>query len=106
MLILFSIPMLVAADFTDNFDDGNLDGWIAIDEDDLGDKGPSQWKVENGALVQTSNIWGDATDTVAIGTFLIYDLQEFISFTLEADITPNVWVLCGVGRIELTTIVS
>ena len=52
-------------------------------------EGEAQWKVENGALVQTSNIWGDATDTVAIGTFLIYDLQEFISFTLEADITPN-----------------
>lgn len=74
-----------------NFEDGKLDAWIAVDETDLGDKGPSAWAIASGpidnkAIVQTSNIWGDATDTVAIGTFLIYNKAEFTNFIFECDV--------------------
>jgi hypothetical protein len=41
---------------SDNFDDGNYSGWVIVD--DGTNLRPSKWAVENGALVQTSEIWG------------------------------------------------
>ncbi|MBM3213427.1 hypothetical protein FJZ36_00700 [Candidatus Poribacteria bacterium] len=83
-----------AAPIKINWEDGKLDAWSAVDEKDLGDKGPSNWVIAAGpidgkALNQTSNIWGDATDTVAIGTFFIYNAAEFVSFTLDADVVAQ-----------------
>lgn len=42
--------------FYDNFDDGNYAGWTVTDDVEP-QYGPSRWVVENGVLVQKSNIW-------------------------------------------------
>jgi len=42
--------------FFENFDDGNFNGW-QITDDPEPQSGPSNWVVQNGVLVQTSNIW-------------------------------------------------
>ena len=42
--------------FSDSFEDGNLDGWQIVDDPEP-QSGPSDWAVENGILVQKSNIW-------------------------------------------------
>ncbi|MDQ1317912.1 MAG: hypothetical protein QG588_1567 [Candidatus Poribacteria bacterium] len=87
----FIVPSATVINFT--FEDGNMIGWTPIDEPPalLGGEGPSRWGVADGpisgkALVQTSNIWGDKPDVIALGTFLIYDLQEFTEFVMEFDI--------------------
>jgi hypothetical protein len=96
-----------AADLSFDFEDGQLGKWVAVDEKDLGDPGPSKWVVQKGpiagnALMQTSNIWGDATDTVPIGTFCIYDGAEFGNFVLDVDVVAGdndgmgvVWAYTG-----------
>ena len=40
-------------------------------------------------MTQNSNIWGDATDAVAIGSFVIYDKAEWADFALEVDVLAN-----------------
>ncbi len=42
--------------FYDNFDDGDFNGWKVTDDVEP-QSGPSEWVVENGVLVQKSNIW-------------------------------------------------
>lgn len=42
--------------FYDNFDDGDFNGWVITDDVEP-QYGPSNWAVENGVLVQRSNIW-------------------------------------------------
>lgn len=42
--------------FKNNFTSPDLRGWTVVDEGDL--EAPSDWLVYNGALAQTSNIWG------------------------------------------------
>ncbi len=41
---------------TDDFSDGNMEGWSVIDEG--GNSSPSNWNVQNGNLRQSSNIYG------------------------------------------------
>jgi len=86
----FALPSPISLSFT--FEDSNMVGWTPVDEPPLllGVPGPSRWGVDDGpisgkALIQTSNIWGDKPDVIALGTFLIYDLQEFMDFTMEFD---------------------
>lgn len=87
--------VVFAADFSDDFNDGDMNGWITLDEppDLLNDKGPSMWTVQqspepgNGwALNQSSNIWGDPPDIIPMGTFAIYDLAEWVNFELSVDV--------------------
>jgi hypothetical protein len=87
----FVVGAASAQELKFTFEDGKLDAWLAVDETDLGDKGPSAWAIANSAIdgkaiVQTSNIWGDATDTVAIGTMLLYNKADFTNFVLECDV--------------------
>jgi hypothetical protein len=68
--------------------------WVFYDEEDLGDVGPSSWQIgasplDGDAMTQNSNIWGDATDAVAIGSFVIYDKAEWADFALEVDVLAN-----------------
>lgn len=72
--------------------------WVVYDEEDLGDRGPSSWQIagspgipplDGDAMSQNSNIWGDATDAVAIGSFVIYDKAEWSDFALEVDVLAN-----------------
>jgi len=97
-LLIFSfiaIYPLMPADFEENFNDGDMNGWIILDEPAklLNDKGPSNWNVmpspiaKNGfALNQANNIWGDPPDVIPLGTFAIYDLAEWVNFDLEANV--------------------
>jgi len=86
---------VIAADFIEDFDDGDMNGWITLDEPSklLNDKGPSNWAViqspvgKNGfAFNQASNIWGDPPDVVPLGTFAIYDLTEWVNFNLTVEV--------------------
>jgi len=86
----FIMPSPTLLSFT--FEEGNMIGWTPVDEPPalLGGEGPSRWGITDGpisgkALVQTSNIWGDKVDVIPLGTFLIYDLQEWTDFNMEFD---------------------
>jgi hypothetical protein len=85
-----------SADFSDDFEDGDTKGWTAVDEPLklLGDATPSNWTVQNSplsgkALNQSANTWGDATDTVPLGTSFIYDKAEWSNFTFEVEVLAN-----------------
>jgi hypothetical protein len=87
--------LALAVNLNEGFEDG-LDNWIVTDEPAklLNDKGPSNWVVAQGpfkgkALNQTTNIWGDSGDIVALGTFIIYDKMEFKNFDLSFDMQAN-----------------
>lgn len=100
LILLISIFSLIcnmtnAADFSEDFEKG-MDDWIVVDEPAnlLQDKGPSNWVVAtapiNGkALNQTTNIWGDVGDVVALGSFCIYDKQEWKDFEITFDMLAN-----------------
>ena len=106
--ILLSVTALVilllqseAADFKTDFEEKNIkigiaadSTWRTFDENSLGDQGPSSWEIKKGeikgnALSQSSNIWGDKTDTVAIGTVAVYTKQKWIDFVLDVDVLAN-----------------
>jgi hypothetical protein len=87
--------MSVQAQTVLDFEGGDLDDWLLIDEapKNLGDAGPSTWAIRNSqldldgnALFQGSNIWGSPGDTMLMGTFAIYTGEEFIDFILEIDV--------------------
>jgi len=95
------IMVLFIADITNaqmviDFEDGKLDDWEIIDDVDLGDMGPSTWQIrasqlglDGNALYQGSNIWGDATDSCLMGTFIIYTGEEFSDFIMEIDVAAD-----------------
>lgn len=96
VICLLVLPFyLMSADFSEDFNNGNMNGWITLDEPAklLSDKGPSNWVVmqspiQKFALNQTSNIWGDPPDVIPLGTFAIYDLAEWMDFELTVDVHP------------------
>ena len=84
LLFCWAISSAVPGDLKETFDNaevGTAPGegeWVVYDEESLGDRGPSSWTVISSpldviAMSQSSNIWGDVTDTIAIGSFVIYD---------------------------------
>jgi len=84
-----------SANLVEEFEKG-LDDWVVVDEPPalLNDKGPSNWVTEispfkGKALNQKTNIWGDVPDVVALGSFIIYDKQEFKNFDLSVDMQAN-----------------
>jgi len=86
----------IAADFSDDFEDGDMDGWVVVDDPDelMSDKSKSSWEVKAGpikgkAVYQGSNRWGDPTDQISLGTYLIYDKAEWTDFTFEFDTLAN-----------------
>ena len=98
----YSVSLAFSGDFEEEFSNSTVgmepgDGdWVVYDEPskDLGDKGPSSWSITGSPLdgkgmSQSSNIWGDATDAVAIGSFVIYDKEEWADFMLEVDVVAN-----------------
>jgi hypothetical protein len=99
LLLFYCTLFAFSDDFEENFSNaevGRKSGegdWVVYDEEDLGDRGPSSWAIASGldgkAMTQSSNIWGDATDTVAIGSFVIYDKAEWTDFALEVDVVAN-----------------
>jgi hypothetical protein len=67
--------------FTDNFNDGQADGWVAVDEGDR--LAPSIWRVRDGRLEQSAGIFGP--DSYAqenrAGTFLFYNNPRAFQWT-------------------------
>jgi len=62
----FGNPLL----FGDDFADGDLAGWLVVDEGTSG--GPSQWRVQSGAVVQTTNILLPGSGGIEhLGTYLL-----------------------------------
>ena len=95
LVIGLACNLAVAADLVEDFEKG-LDNWVVVDEPAqlLNDKGPSNWVTQPGpfnknALNQTTNIWGDAGDIVALGSFIIYDKAEFTDFDLTVEMQAN-----------------
>lgn len=99
ILLILIFPLICnitnSADFSEDFEKG-MDNWIAVDEPAnlLDDKGPSNWVVVSGpingkALNQTTNIWGDVGDVVALGSFCIYNKQEWENFEITFDMLAN-----------------
>jgi len=93
MLVLYSI--CIAADFSDDFEKG-MDNWVVVDDPDelMSDKSPSSWEVKAGpikgkAAYQGSNRWGDPTDQISLGTYLIYDKAEWADLSFEFDTVAN-----------------
>ncbi|SHH05541.1 protein of unknown function [Jatrophihabitans endophyticus] len=50
--------------FTDTFDNGRTDGWTAVTEGTAA--GPAKWVARNGALQQTSNVYGGSAAPTSI----------------------------------------
>jgi hypothetical protein len=91
LIIIFVARFCHADDFKTDFESGSINDWKVFDEKDLGDLGPSSWNIAAGqikgkALTQSSNIWGDKTDTVPIGTVIVYDKAEWTDFILDVDV--------------------
>lgn len=86
----YVLPSSTVVTFT--FEDSNMIGWVPVDEPpQLLSAGISRWSVDDGpisgkALIQTADIWGDKSDVVPLGTFVIYDLLELFDFVMEFDV--------------------
>ncbi|MBN2629644.1 MAG: hypothetical protein JXR75_03770 [Rhodobacteraceae bacterium] len=88
----------------DDFADGDLAGWAIVDEGTL--NGPSDWVVQNGALIQRSDIAstqqgtgsasysvaGDGPYVLRDGTYALRDdpgARDWTDYAFEATLTPN-----------------
>lgn len=101
LLFLFLLFIIVgnlamAANFTDDFESGDMASWVVVDDPDelMSDKSPSTWEIKGGpikgkAVYQGSNRWGDPTDQISLGTYLIYDEAEWTDFSLSFDVIAN-----------------
>lgn len=92
MALALGIGVASADDYAQNFDAVPKD-WSSVEEPAaiMGDATPGAWKSEKtglldgNALHQTSNAWGDKGDIYPLGTYFVYDGQEFRDFELEVD---------------------
>lgn len=62
----FSIDVSAAPSFllSDNFDDGNFDGWSIVDEGTS--NAPSAWSAATGTMIQSSNIFSFPADAASL----------------------------------------
>jgi hypothetical protein len=66
----------------DDFQTDELRGWSVVDEGE--NEGPSDWRIENGVLLQDSNIYTTTSDPVRPGTCLLYnDGYGLTNYTLQ-----------------------
>ena len=95
--IILSISLVTNSNagnvFVENFEDARIGDWLVYDELDknLSWKGPSDWKLKEGGidgigLYQGANLWGDPTDTIPIGSIIIYSKLKWTDFVLEVDV--------------------
>ena len=70
-----------AALVTDDFDDGDMVGWTVVDEGPVLE--PSNWRVLNGEVIQSANIYGPHTYAVTSrkGTFAFWNDPSALSWT-------------------------
>ena len=90
IIILCISGAAYAVTFID-FENGNLDDWEIIDDADLDPvNNASAWEIRESqlglsgkSLHQMKNIWGDATNSCLMGTFIIYKGEKFSNFDME-----------------------
>ena len=91
LVLIFSLSMFTSVQaqenisLFDNFDDGNADGWAFLD-DIQPQSGPGNWLVQNGMLLQTSNIWsyaGAAEFVYHLGTKAISGSMGWSDYSLN-----------------------
>ena len=109
----FTLTFSARAQTVLDFESGDLEpDWLVVDEKgaNLGDAGPSTWEIrksaiglDGNAVYQGSNIWGDKADAMLMGTFLLYQGEEYIDFILDIDVAAAdndgmglVWAYTGV----------
>ena len=90
ILALCLIPGLAHAQslpFTDDFDDGDYAGWQVVDDPEP-QSGPSEWVVEDGVLVQKSNIWAygpvELETKYHLGTHITAGDKAWTDYTFNA----------------------
>ena len=95
VMVMFC-TICMGGSFSDDFSDGDMEGWVVVDDPDnlMSDAAPSSWEVKGGpingqAVYQGSNRWGDPTDQISLGTYLIYDQAEWNDFIFEFDTVAN-----------------
>ncbi len=81
------VAELSASDASDDFDDGDYDGWLTVDEGGIG--GPSVWSAVSGEMVQSSNLYGgDGVSVDMPGTYaLFYD--DWDDYTLSLSLSSD-----------------
>ncbi|MCI0514274.1 putative Ig domain-containing protein [candidate division KSB1 bacterium] len=83
--------------FADDFNDGNFNGWTVVDEGS--NYRPSAWKVPNGTLGQTSEIWGGAYEPSSPnkpGTFLYYPGADWRDYEFSAQLNSSHYHALGI----------
>ena len=91
LLVICYTPPTLAQNlpFSDNFDDGNYDGWVTMDDPEP-QSGPGNWIIEAGALKQTSNIWSygpvELETKFHLGTHITTGNPEWTDYTFNAHV--------------------
>ncbi len=85
-------PSLSITEFlSENFDDGNFNGWTISDQGTLA--GPSVWSAATGTMVQSSNIYSEptsASELAKLGTYASYTAGNFwADYRATLNITSN-----------------
>ena len=96
IIILCISGAAYAVTFID-FENGNLDDWEIIDDADLDPvNNASAWEIRESqlglsgkSLHQMKNIWGDATNSCLMGTFIIYKGEKFSNFVMDIDVAAD-----------------
>jgi len=94
--VVITINPTLVLPFSDNFADGNSNGWTRIDDGSDDGNGaldnPSAWSAGTGRLVQTvstNNFGGDVLETYRIGTYQWYnDSVNLTNYRFSVDATP------------------
>ena len=76
-----------APSMSDNFDDGDLNGWTVVDEGTV--DGPSNWTVTGGEARQSSNINDGSTAASRVGTYAYWNdaaAQNWNNYTISMDV--------------------
>jgi len=88
--VVIAINPTLTLPFSDNFNDGNSDGWTAVDDDI---ENASAWSAGTGRLVQTvstNNFGGDVTETYRRGTYQWYaDSVNLTNYRFSVEVTPR-----------------
>jgi lysophospholipase L1-like esterase len=88
--VIITINPTLALPFTDDFADGNSNGWTSIDDNI---ENPSAWSAGTGRLVQTvaTNDFGkDVTETYRRGTYQWFeDSVNLTNYRFAVDVTPR-----------------
>jgi lysophospholipase L1-like esterase len=88
--VIVTINPTLALPFSDDFEDGNSNGWTAVDDNI---QNASAWSAGTGRLVQTvstNDFGGDVTETYRRGSYQFYaDSVNLTNYRFSVDVTPR-----------------